>query len=1003
MDFPVNNPFRLSLKVKAISFIALIILAVGSFLGWRFLSQSEEILTSELQGRALAFSNNLARSSKYGILTEDPEILREVAEGALQEESVIYVRISNAQGKVLAEQFKSPSTTKLLADIFRHITSIDPAWNKPFMTHHLIKGIGIYHTFTPVQTIRNETNSRLSTELMLLGEGNPAVGNKPKVIQQGNVQILLSTEKVLDKIRKTLLSGIFLTLVIVVIAVIVAFFGVGYIIKPVRAMARAALNISRGDLSQRVQVRTRDEIGVLATAFNHMTDSLSTMTQAQQQRLAELSTLHDIGIDMSSTLDQERLFDLTLKAVVGRLGYDRAIFFRYSEEKQALVEGKLEGMSKDFEQALQGLEIPLEETSGFCATVALKGEAVLVADVSTEKPHIYGPMSHILDARSFLAAPVKFEGHTLGILIVESLDKALADADLKLIATLCSQLAVAMANASAYRQIEQLNVSLEQKVAARTAELQMQQDKLKEVNERLRQATQHKSEFLARMSHELRTPLNAIIGYSEMLMEEHASSDQEPLIQDLKKIHSSGRHLLSLINDILDLSKVEAGKMELYVENVDVGSLVNDVKTTVRPLVEKSGNKFSIICPAKMAPIRTDITKLRQILLNLLSNAGKFTDKGAVSLTVGEMDKAGERWLSFAVADSGIGISSAQMENLFQEFSQADVSTSRKYGGTGLGLAICKRFCEMMGGYIEARSQVGHGTQITVWLPADISAGNASVEQNEASVDQMDEGSESKSKCTVLVIDDDASAREIISRFLSKDGFQAVSAPNGESGLSLARQIHPTAITLDIMMPGVDGWTVLAELKADPDLADIPIIVVTILDEKDMGYSLGASDYLTKPIDRERLLTLVRKYCCDVPQGSVLVVEDDDNSRTMTGRMLAKEGWTILEAENGRVALDLLATQALPQIILLDLIMPVMDGLQFIDELRRNPQWRTIPIVVLTGKNLTQEERVRLNMNVQKILEKSTVSRAVLLREITDSIGGACKAEFRQNRGISSD
>ena len=288
-------------------------------------------------------------------------------------------------------------------------------------------------------------------------------------------------------------------------------------------------------------------------------------------------------------------------------------------------------------------------------------------------------------------------------------------------------------------------------------------------------------------------------------------------------------------------------------------------------------------------------------------------------------------------------------------------------------------------------------------MPADISAGNASVEQNEASVVPTEEGNESKSKCTVLVIDDDASAREIISRFLSKDGFQAVSAPNGESGLSLARQIHPTAITLDIMMPGVDGWTVLAELKADPDLADIPIIVVTILDEKDMGYSLGASDYLTKPIDRERLLTIVRKYCCDSPQGRVLVVEDDDNSRTMTGRMLAKEGWTILEAENGRVALDMLATQAPPQIILLDLIMPVMDGLQFIDELRKNAQWRTIPIVVLTGKNLTQEERVRLNMNVQKILEKSTVSRAALLREITDSIGCACKAVFRQNRGTSSD
>lgn len=996
MDSPGSNPFRRSLKVKAISFIALIILAVGGFLSWRFLSQSEEILTMELQSRALAFSNNLARSSKYGVLTEDPEILREAADGALQEESVVYVRISNTQGKVLAEQFKDPIAAKSQAAGFRHITTADPAWNKPFITHHLLNGVGIYHTFAQVQTIRDGTASRFSSELMLLGEGTSTTGdNEPKIIQHGNVQILLSSEKVIDRIRSTLFGGILLTLIIVGIAQVISFFGVDYIIKPLRAMAQAALNISRGDLSQRVPVRSRDEIGVLATAFNHMTESLSTMTQAQQRRLAELSTLHDIGIDMSSTLDQERLIDLTLQAVVGRLCYDRGIFFRYSEEKRALVEGRLAGASKNLEHTLLGLEIPLEEKSGFCATVALKGEAVLVADVSTAKPPIDGPMSHVLDARSFLAAPVKFEDRTLGILLVESLSKTLTDADLTLVATLCSQLAVAMANASGYRQIEQLNINLEQKVAARTAELQMQQDELKEVNERLRQATRHKSEFLARMSHELRTPLNAIIGYSEMLMEEHENPAEESLTQDLKKIHSSGNHLLSLINDILDLSKVEAGKMERYIESVDVASLVDDVKTTVRPLVEKSGNTFSVICPTNIAPIRTDITKLRQILLNLLSNAGRFTDKGAVSLTVNEVDRAGERWLTFIVADSGIGISAQQMEHLFQEFSQADVSTSRKYGGTGLGLAICKRFCEMMGGYIDAESTLGQGTKVTVWLPAEVSDGSSSLAPNETPVLQTEEGDESKPKRTVLVIDDDASTREIISRFLSKNGFRTVSAANGESGLKLAKQIHPTAITLDVMMPGVDGWTVLAELKADPDLADIPVIVVTILDEKDIGYSLGAADYMTKPIDRERLLAIVRKNCCDSPHGRVLVVDDDDNSRTMISRMVAKDGWTVIEAENGRVALDMLAKQEPPEIILLDLIMPVMDGLEFIDELRKHAQWRTIPIVVLTAKHLTQEERVRLNINVQTILEKSTLSRAALLREMTHSIDGLREAVLR--------
>lgn len=995
MDFPGSNLFRRSLTVKAISFIALIILAVSCFLSWRFLSQSEEILTTELQSRALAFSNNLARSSKYGVLTEDPEILREAADGALQEESVVYVRISNAQGKVLAEQFKDPMEAKSLADGFRHITTVDPAWNKPFITHHLLNGVGIYHTFAQVQTIRDRTASRLSSELMLLGEGNSTAGNEPGIIQHGSVQILLSSEKVIDKIRTTLIGGILLTLVIVGIAQLISFFGVDYITKPLRAMAQAALNISRGDLSQRVPVRSRDEIGVLATAFNHMTESLSTMTKAQQRRLAELSTLHDIGIDMSSTLDQERLIDLTLQAVVGRLSYDRGMFFRYSEEKRALVDGRSAGASKTLEHTVRGLEIPLEEKSGFCATVALKGEAVLVADASAAKSQVDEPMSHLRDARSFLAAPVKFEDRTLGILVVESLGKTLTDADLTLVVTLCSQLAVAMANASGYRQIEQLNVNLEQKVAARTAELQMQQDQLKEVNERLRQATRHKSEFLARMSHELRTPLNAIIGYSEMLMEEHENPAEKSLTDDLKKIHSSGSHLLSLINDILDLSKVEAGKMERYIESVDVASLVNDVKATVRPLVEKSGNTFSVLCPANIPPIRTDITKLRQILFNLLSNAGKFTYRGAVSLTVSEVNKAGKRWLSFVVKDSGIGISPQQMEHLFQEFSQADVSTSRRYGGTGLGLAICKRYCEMMGGYIDAESKLGQGTKLTVWLPSEISEGGSSRAQNDAADLPTEEGDESKAKRTVLIIDDDASTREIISRFLSKDGFRTVSASNGESGLKLAKQVHPTAITLDVMMPGVDGWTVLAELKADPDLADIPVIVVTILDEKDMGYSLGAADYMTKPIDRERLLAIVRKHCCDSPHGRVLVVEDDDNSRTMISRMVAKDGWTVIEAENGRVALDILAKQEPPEIILLDLIMPVMDGLQFIDQVRKHAQWRMIPIVVLTAKDLTQEECVRLNEDVQQILEKSTLSRDALLREMTNSIGRVREAVLR--------
>jgi CheY-like chemotaxis protein len=293
----------------------------------------------------------------------------------------------------------------------------------------------------------------------------------------------------------------------------------------------------------------------------------------------------------------------------------------------------------------------------------------------------------------------------------------------------------------------------------------------------------------------------------------------------------------------------------------------------------------------------------------------------------------------------------------------------------------------MMGGHIDAESTLGQGTRLTVWLPAEISDASPRPQDDAAALLPIEEGDGPGSNRTVLVIDDDASTREIITRFLSKGGFRTVAASNGESGLKLAKQLRPTAITLDVMMPGVDGWTVLAQLKADPDLADIPVIVVTILDEKDMGYSLGAADYMTKPIDRERLLAIVRRHCRESPHGRVLVVEDDDNSRTMISRMVARDGWTVVEAENGRVALDMLAEQGPPEIILLDLIMPVMDGLQFIDELRKRPQWRSIPIVVLTAKDLTQAERFRLNEHVQTILEKSALSRDALLREMTSSIG----------------
>jgi len=371
-------------------------------------------------------------------------------------------------------------------------------------------------------------------------------------------------------------------------------------------------------------------------------------------------------------------------------------------------------------------------------------------------------------------------------------------------------------------------------------------------------ANSAKSQFLASMSHELRTPLNAIIGYSEMLEEEAEDTGQAGFVPDLQKIRSAGRHLLSLINDILDLSKIEAGKLELFLEPFDVRATISEVATTVAPLVEKNGNRLQIRCADDLGTMHADLTRTRQILLNLLSNACKFTQAGTIALTA-ERERAaeGER-VVFRVADSGIGMTPEQMAKLFEAFTQADASTSRHYGGTGLGLAITRRFSRMMGGDVTVESEPGRGSTFTVRLPARV--GDARAEAPPAAAPAAPEPAARPASGTLLVIDDDPEARALMRRFLGKEGFRIEEAADGESGIRRARELKPDVITLDVLMPGMDGWAVLAALKGDAELSSIPVILATIVDEEHLGFALGASEYLTKPIDRERLIAVLEKY-----------------------------------------------------------------------------------------------------------------------------------------------
>jgi PAS domain S-box-containing protein len=495
-------------------------------------------------------------------------------------------------------------------------------------------------------------------------------------------------------------------------------------------------------------------------------------------------------------------------------------------------------------------------------------------------------------------------------------------------------------------------------------------------------ASQAKSQFLANMSHELRTPLNAIIGYSEMLQEQAEDENLTEIAPDVEKIHNAGKHLLALINDILDLSKIEAGKMDLYLETFDIDKMAREVASTIQPLVDKRGNRLEVEVEDGLPPMHSDLTKMRQSLFNLLSNASKFTENGRIQLRVSHEDAEGRSWVLFQVIDSGIGMTPEQRAKLFEPFSQADRSTTRKFGGTGLGLAITRHFCRMMGGDVTADSEFGKGSTFTIRLPL-----SGAAEPHKEARDPSEAAGRGRAG-TVLVIDDDPAARDLMKRFLVREGFHAVVADNGEEGLKLAREVHPNAITLDVMMPKMDGWAVLQQLKADPALRETPVIMVTIVDDKNLGYTLGAAEYITKPVDREHLGRILAKYRCPHLPCPVLLIEDDETTRGMMRTILERDGWTVVEAANGREGLERVA-ESQPNAILLDLMMPEMDGFEFILRLRKRPDWRDIPVVVITAKELTPDDRRRLNGSVERVLLKGAFSRQELLNRVRELVS-AC-------------
>ena len=665
--------------------------------------------------------------------------------------------------------------------------------------------------------------------------------------------------------------------------------------------------------------------------------------EALKRQNQYLAAAAEIGRLVTSTLDLNTIFSRTVNLVRERFGYYHAAIFVVEETGFNVVLREATG-SAGAEMKARQHSLALNENS-IVGKVALRGEPVVANDTSQDPSFQPNPL--LPDTRAEAAIPLRVGSRIIGALDIQATNVGAFTPDgQSVLQILADQVAIAIDNARSY---------------------ELSQQAVKEI----REIDRIKSQFLANMSHELRTPLNSIIGFSRVILKGIDGPITDLQQQDLNAIYNSGQHLLGLINDVLDISKIEAGKMELSFDEISVADIITSVMSTASGLVKDKPIKMVRHIDNNLPAVRADPIRLRQVLLNLLSNAAKFTDEGEITVDVSvQTGPAGRPEILVSVSDTGPGISQADQSKLFQAFSQVDDSPTRKTGGTGLGLSISQHLIQLHGGRIGVHSEPGKGSTFYFTLP---------IYRAKEEVPEMHGGK------VILAVDDDPQILALYERYLGPQGYDVIGLTDPARALERARQLKPYAITLDIMMPGFDGWQVLGELKRDADTRDIPVIVCSILEQQERGFSLGAADYLLKPILEDDLISALNRLNGDGTIHEVLVIDDDPQSLRLMEKIFQESSYKLTLAQGGPAGWNVIAAHP-PQAVILDLFMPEMDGFTILEKMRENVRLRDIPVVIVSGGDLSADQRKQLTDFGQRLISKSMLDEKDLLNIIQKAL-----------------